>query len=1477
MTLNRRDEKSSGVDTFESLSEVFRCFICMERLNNARLCPHCSKLCCYKCIRKWITETRSQCPHCRASLHIYELINCRWADEVTQQLDNLQSQATSSKSIGQGDQSGSANSAAASNVDICELHNERLSVFCSTCDFSICHQCALFDNKHEQHSFRPLDEVYNEHVKQIKGEMDQLKHRHLELISLFQDVEKNVQAVKQAKEERVRELRNAVELMVARLDSQLKAKLVTLMIQRSRLFQEIELLETLLQDVQSELDVATRSEMITRSPDILAMFTEVHCKPMASFVSAPVPADFVSEIVPPYESSTFILQPYSIMKQRADPVYSQPLHVSGLSWRLKVYPDGNGVVRGNYLSVFLELSAGLLEASKYEYRVEMVHQLSRDPSRNIVREFASHFEVGECWGYNRFFRLDLLISEGYLNSETDSLVLKFQVRAPTYFQKCRDQNWHISQLEAHQGHCYAQLAELKERLSIEVARQANSVASNTSTSIGAVVPDCGSTASCASNPTMVCRESSQSTNSLTVKTPTTPSLLNNPTTSMPITVPVTSQSSARTSSIKEEGDNECNTKMENPVTTTTTTSTSIQHNADDNNNSNTTEPMNTIISLWQDAQNIPVSVIPRTPTSISSANQTENIINEGVEDNLTTRAGESASGFNSQPQTALQLSNSTTQLSIAVSEPILNFLLTTHQPMNSSVLSSLDVSQLTASYNSEDALSPNSSRYLNTTHEQSVLSCSRNTQRQADVDIGSVHFSEAVSYGDEADVEEEEEEEEIVEEDEDDDGGEEEEIGEGEEDDDVDVDVDSNDADEEVIARNTIGDDDYDDRVSGGGCGGVEDNNLTHQNSLPKFRLFSESSDAENSLIGDFSDGEQHTRHRDEVHDYDMISQTTSEMLSDHESLRSSIDYNLVLLKQQLRQRKTTNPVNTTDSIRTCENNNNNYHNRKLINSTVQMTNYENNFNNTDNILDSEAGGGDLACDYEYHSTRNALEELLKLPDPRPSSSTTSRVNELILNRNTTSSNSCASSSNTGNSNSNNNNKQKSSQLSRHPLWFKLSSSSNVTNHINTTTNNNKSRLQLMNQQASTSRSNQNSSFIEERFKQLKCQSLEQQKALPTVIPNVDDIQYCSRTSDQECSAARSFVVSECLNNKFIKALSESHESPQASNYQSGLNSESRWGRRRISRDSNACSDTTLMCPKLCASSSSSRSSSQDETISLRRLPKDKSFKLLYGVRIPELENKHQHEHQQLQQQQQKKQQCNSPRQLAHCHKEDGVSSGYPLTLLTTGPVASTSSSCNLRKELLNGANLPVVCNKDISWHRPLQNTNSGPSTRVNLNNHSDGSSLSTTKTTIAPASSSSSALVPTLKCSNHFASVKDSVEPLATPSTQNMKNTAQSLENDIDEETMTGDRDIGEHVLSNRRLWEDPNLTITTNMNSTAATTNTNTITANSKSTSSSLLSNLDNRTLNQSKLLSVSPRSLSTGSSTKMNESSVNNTNNK
>ncbi|KAJ8980049.1 hypothetical protein NQ317_012889 [Molorchus minor] len=423
-----------------TLSEVFRCFICMEKLRDAHLCPHCSKLCCYICIRRWLTEQRSQCPHCRASLHLHELVNCRWVEEVTQQLDTLQSVSSLASRKEEAER------------DKCPTHMEKLSVYCWTCRCCICHQCALWGGTHSGHTFKPLDEVYDQHVTQIKDEVAQLRRRLMELISIVQEVERNVESVRSAKEERVREIRTAVELMISRLDSQLKTKLLTLMGQKDSLTQETEQLEHLLHEVEHQLHANTRSELICKSVEISRMIHSIRKKPMTSFVTAPVPADFHSEIVPPYDSSTFIMHNFSQLQLKSDPVYSSPLHCNGLCWRLKVYPDGNGVVRGNYLSVFLELSTGYPETSKYEYRVEMIHQVSRDSSKNIVREFASDF------------------NEGYLNETLDTLVLQYHVRAPTYYQRCRDQQWYINQLQSAQHQYISQIKQSKERLAAEMSR-----------------------------------------------------------------------------------------------------------------------------------------------------------------------------------------------------------------------------------------------------------------------------------------------------------------------------------------------------------------------------------------------------------------------------------------------------------------------------------------------------------------------------------------------------------------------------------------------------------------------------------------------------------------------------------------------------------------------------------------------------------------------------------------------------------------------------------------------------------------------------------------------------------------------------------------------------------------------------------------------------------------------------------------------
>ena len=169
--------------------------------------------------------------------------------------------------------------------------------------------------------------------------------------------------------------------------------------------------------------------MIQRSGDLVKQLREIHNKPTSKFVANSVPTDFPSELVPNYDSSVFCIKDFSRIRHSHEVVYSEPLLTNGLTWRLKVYPNGNGIAKGNYISIFLEMLKGLSETSKYEYRVEMISH--REQHQQIVREFSSDFEVGECWGYNRFYRIDLLEREGFL-SDDDSITLKYYVRAPNF-------------------------------------------------------------------------------------------------------------------------------------------------------------------------------------------------------------------------------------------------------------------------------------------------------------------------------------------------------------------------------------------------------------------------------------------------------------------------------------------------------------------------------------------------------------------------------------------------------------------------------------------------------------------------------------------------------------------------------------------------------------------------------------------------------------------------------------------------------------------------------------------------------------------------------------------------------------------------------------------------------------------------------------------------------------------------------------
>jgi tripartite motif-containing protein 37 len=87
---------------------------------------------------------------------------------------------------------------------------------------------------------------------------------------------------------------------------------------------------------------------------------------------------------------------------------------------------------------------GLHEDSKYFYKIELINF---EGNINYSREFSSEFKNGECWGYNRFYKLDQLEKDGFIDLPTGKVSLRYFVRPMNYIQLSRDQKNYIAKLQ----------------------------------------------------------------------------------------------------------------------------------------------------------------------------------------------------------------------------------------------------------------------------------------------------------------------------------------------------------------------------------------------------------------------------------------------------------------------------------------------------------------------------------------------------------------------------------------------------------------------------------------------------------------------------------------------------------------------------------------------------------------------------------------------------------------------------------------------------------------------------------------------------------------------------------------------------------------------------------------------------------------------------------------------------------------------
>jgi len=235
----------------------------------------------------------------------------------------------------------------------CTAHDQPMIYYCTTCSVSICSDCAMFGTDHKDHKFEHLEKVYNKHKNTIKQESEYIKLKLQDYIKSMDGIRRTIEIIQKSKEEKEDELIRVMTLLKDRLELQLKEKLMILLSEKNVIGDEINYLENLQKGVDKEINECSKTSLIGKSKELIQAIDEVKTRPSISFNGVDVSPEFPSELVPEYVGGIFELPKFSQARQASPNQFlSAPLLMNGLTWRLKVYPNGNGPFKGSFLAVF---------------------------------------------------------------------------------------------------------------------------------------------------------------------------------------------------------------------------------------------------------------------------------------------------------------------------------------------------------------------------------------------------------------------------------------------------------------------------------------------------------------------------------------------------------------------------------------------------------------------------------------------------------------------------------------------------------------------------------------------------------------------------------------------------------------------------------------------------------------------------------------------------------------------------------------------------------------------------------------------------------------------------------------------------------------------------------------------------------------------------------------------------------------------
>ena len=180
MSIKKKEElqkkKEKEEQSRAQVKDIFKCYICYNKVINPRMCKHCKKLTCEKCIENWL-KTKEMCGFCRNHIKFEDTVSVPLNNDIIsffiEQVENDKNYDYR-MSIYEYDEK--ENYFSDRNKDKCKEHNNIYEYFCVQCNKKYCSKCLVILNDsskiHENHLILTIEDM---NKKEVNEPLDQFK------------------------------------------------------------------------------------------------------------------------------------------------------------------------------------------------------------------------------------------------------------------------------------------------------------------------------------------------------------------------------------------------------------------------------------------------------------------------------------------------------------------------------------------------------------------------------------------------------------------------------------------------------------------------------------------------------------------------------------------------------------------------------------------------------------------------------------------------------------------------------------------------------------------------------------------------------------------------------------------------------------------------------------------------------------------------------------------------------------------------------------------------------------------------------------------------------------------------------------------------------------------------------------------------------------------------------------------------------